>query len=263
MRTITEYRESVASAVTSRGGRVVDAAGNNVLAEFASVVDAREPGGDRRRRAHGDRHAAGHRRLGGLALAGDAGVRRPSAARQAVGGRPAVREPRPRPRAGVLQRRGDGGPDQRAVEGLGTVRHRPELGLHLQGPGRHRPRRGSSPRRALRAGRQRAALGQSRAHHGPARGRGDGLPPLGRAARPRGGRHVRPPGRGHPADRRRAPDEAHRGREGAARADPDARDGGLRPRAARHRAAPAHDPRGERPADLERFLAAAGRAGMQ
>src|SRR5262245_57015209 len=40
VRTITEYREVIASAVTGHGGRVVDAPGDNVLAEFPSVVDA-------------------------------------------------------------------------------------------------------------------------------------------------------------------------------------------------------------------------------
>jgi adenylate cyclase len=38
--TITAYREVIASAVARRAGRVVDAPGDNVLAEFASVVDA-------------------------------------------------------------------------------------------------------------------------------------------------------------------------------------------------------------------------------
>jgi adenylate cyclase len=42
VRTITEYREAITSAVTGHGGRVVDAPGDNVLAEFASVVDAVE-----------------------------------------------------------------------------------------------------------------------------------------------------------------------------------------------------------------------------
>ena len=40
VRAITEYRAVIASAVAARGGRVVDAPGDNVLAEFASVVDA-------------------------------------------------------------------------------------------------------------------------------------------------------------------------------------------------------------------------------
>jgi len=40
VRTITEYRAVVASTVTGHGGRVVDAPGDNVLAEFGSVVDA-------------------------------------------------------------------------------------------------------------------------------------------------------------------------------------------------------------------------------
>jgi adenylate cyclase len=40
VRTITEYREAISAAVRRHGGRVVDAPGDNVLAEFASVVDA-------------------------------------------------------------------------------------------------------------------------------------------------------------------------------------------------------------------------------
>src|SRR5512145_1282918 len=40
VRAITEYRAVIASAVASRGGRVVDAPGDNLLAEFGSVVDA-------------------------------------------------------------------------------------------------------------------------------------------------------------------------------------------------------------------------------
>ena len=42
VRTITESREVIASAVAAHGGRVVDAPGDNVLAEFSSVVDAVE-----------------------------------------------------------------------------------------------------------------------------------------------------------------------------------------------------------------------------
>ena len=40
VRAITEYRVLIASTVAGHGGRVVDAPGDNVLAEFASVVDA-------------------------------------------------------------------------------------------------------------------------------------------------------------------------------------------------------------------------------
>jgi adenylate cyclase len=40
VRAITEYRRVIAAAVAGRGGRVVDAPGDNVLAEFASVVSA-------------------------------------------------------------------------------------------------------------------------------------------------------------------------------------------------------------------------------
>ena len=39
-KTITEYRETVASLVTEWKGRVVDSPGDNILAEFTSVVDA-------------------------------------------------------------------------------------------------------------------------------------------------------------------------------------------------------------------------------
>jgi adenylate cyclase len=40
VRTITTYRDVIASAVARHAGRVVDAPGDNVLAEFSSVVDA-------------------------------------------------------------------------------------------------------------------------------------------------------------------------------------------------------------------------------
>ena len=40
VRAITEYRALIARAVTQHGGRVVDAPGDNVLAEFSSVVEA-------------------------------------------------------------------------------------------------------------------------------------------------------------------------------------------------------------------------------
>jgi adenylate cyclase len=42
VRTITEYREVISATVGRHGGRVVDAPGDNVLAEFSSVVDAVE-----------------------------------------------------------------------------------------------------------------------------------------------------------------------------------------------------------------------------
>src|SRR5213593_2622469 len=40
VRTLTESREVIGSAVARHGGRVVDSPGDNVLADFASVVDA-------------------------------------------------------------------------------------------------------------------------------------------------------------------------------------------------------------------------------
>jgi adenylate cyclase len=40
VRTITAYRDAIGTAVARHAGRVVDAPGDNVLAEFASVVDA-------------------------------------------------------------------------------------------------------------------------------------------------------------------------------------------------------------------------------
>ena len=38
--TITDYREVIGSVVQKRRGRVVDSPGDNILAEFASVMDA-------------------------------------------------------------------------------------------------------------------------------------------------------------------------------------------------------------------------------
>jgi class 3 adenylate cyclase len=40
IRTITKYRKVIADRVKQHEGRVVDSPGDNVLAEFASVVDA-------------------------------------------------------------------------------------------------------------------------------------------------------------------------------------------------------------------------------
>ena len=40
IRTFTEYRETITTQVNQHKGRVVDSPGDNVLAEFASVVDA-------------------------------------------------------------------------------------------------------------------------------------------------------------------------------------------------------------------------------
>ena len=40
IRTLTEYRETITTQVNQHNGRVVDSPGDNVLAEFASVVDA-------------------------------------------------------------------------------------------------------------------------------------------------------------------------------------------------------------------------------
>ncbi|HJY80517.1 MAG TPA: adenylate/guanylate cyclase domain-containing protein [Candidatus Binatia bacterium] len=40
VRTLTAYRELIASLIQQHRGRVVDSPGDNLLAEFASVVDA-------------------------------------------------------------------------------------------------------------------------------------------------------------------------------------------------------------------------------
>ena len=40
VRTITAYREVIGSVVQKHRGRVVDSPGDNILAEFASVIDA-------------------------------------------------------------------------------------------------------------------------------------------------------------------------------------------------------------------------------
>ena len=52
VRAITEYRAVIASTVAAHGGRVVDAPGDNVLAEFASVVDAVQCAVDIQRELH-------------------------------------------------------------------------------------------------------------------------------------------------------------------------------------------------------------------
>jgi class 3 adenylate cyclase len=40
VRTLTAYREIIAKVIQKQRGRVVDSPGDNILAEFASVVDA-------------------------------------------------------------------------------------------------------------------------------------------------------------------------------------------------------------------------------
>jgi len=42
VRTLEAYREMIAEVIRNYSGRVVDSPGNNVLAEFASIVDAVE-----------------------------------------------------------------------------------------------------------------------------------------------------------------------------------------------------------------------------
>ena len=42
VRTLEAYREMIAEVIRNYGGRVVDSPGDNILAEFASVVDAVE-----------------------------------------------------------------------------------------------------------------------------------------------------------------------------------------------------------------------------
>ena len=93
----------------------------------------------------------GSRRVGRLAPAGDAGGRA-GLTRQAVGGRAAFHQPEPGSGAGILQRRGDRGPDHRPLEDLGPLRHRAEFGLHLQGSGGEGRRGGAGSRRPLRPG---------------------------------------------------------------------------------------------------------------
>ena len=40
VKTITAYREIISGIITKHKGRVVDSPGDNILAEFASVIDA-------------------------------------------------------------------------------------------------------------------------------------------------------------------------------------------------------------------------------
>ena len=67
-----------------------------------------------------------------------AGAARAAAARQALARGAAVRQPERRPGAGLLRGRDRRGHHHRPVQGLGPVRHRPQLELRLQGQGRRR-----------------------------------------------------------------------------------------------------------------------------
>jgi adenylate cyclase len=40
VRTLTTYRKAIADLITAHSGRVVDTPGDNILAEFSSVVNA-------------------------------------------------------------------------------------------------------------------------------------------------------------------------------------------------------------------------------
>ena len=78
-----------------------------------------------------------------------------------------------------------------------------------------------------RARRQRAQVGQSRAHHRAADRRRDRQPPVGRALRPRPERHLRAAGRDLRSDRQRAEAQAAAGREEGDRAALDDQSGGV------------------------------------
>ena len=125
--------------------------------------------------------------------AGTAGAAR----RQAVDRRAALRQHERRPGAGVLRRRPDRGHHHRAVALSRPARDLAQLGLHLQGQGRRGAEVRARVRRAVRGRGQRAQGRQPGAHHRAADRRRGRPPSLGRALRPRAGRHLRHPGRGH------------------------------------------------------------------
>ena len=89
-------------------------------------------------------------------------------ARQALDRRSAVRQHVGRSRAGALRRRRRRIDHRRAVAYPRLLRHRPQLGLRLQGPADQRARHRPRARRRLRAGGQRAARRPACAHHRPA-----------------------------------------------------------------------------------------------
>ena len=140
------WRESSRSATTSWASRPSRTSPDRCACiGSASTPTARSPGGGHRgastdgwtllRRSLRPPGAARRRRVGGLALAQGSGTARAGVTRQAVGRRAAVHESQPGPGAGVLQRRGDRGPDHRALESLGSLRHCAQFRLHLQGQG--------------------------------------------------------------------------------------------------------------------------------
>ena len=89
----------------------------------------------------------------------------PPAPGRAVDRRAALPKPERRSRAGVFFRRHRRGDHDGLVAVPLAVRDRPQLGLHLQGPGGRRAAGRPRARRALPARRQRAQGGQSGAHH--------------------------------------------------------------------------------------------------
>ena len=89
-------------------------------------------------------------------------------ARQAFHRRPRLQQYEWRPRAGVFFRRHQRGHHHRSLEGVGAVRDRAQLELHLQGQAGRREAGRPRPRRALRAGGQRAQGGQSGPRDRPA-----------------------------------------------------------------------------------------------
>ena len=134
------------SGTISRGAHV---AGAVRLQDKARQVDRRqvarrallrEDAGDRRE-PHEALLAAFARSYAGVHRVARKGERRAGSAGQTLDRRPALRQHERRSRSGILCRRDRRGHHHRAVALPAPLRHRPQLDLHLQGPGGGRPRR--------------------------------------------------------------------------------------------------------------------------
>ena len=198
----------------------------------------------RRRRQGACRRRSSHGRL--RLESGRSSRTWPCPARQALDRGPAVPEPERRPGAGVFRRRHGGGHHHRLVAHPLAVRHRPQLELHLQGPGGRREAGGPRAGRALRAGRQRAQGGEPGAHHGAAHRCDDRRASLGGALRRHPRRHLRAAGPGGHERRRRDRAAAGAGGDRAREAQADRKPRRLRLLSARHAELSSGNQRGNR-----------------
>ena len=187
----------------------------------------REDAGDRRE-PHEALLAAFARSYAGVHRVARKGERRAGSAGQTLDRGPPLRQHEPRSRSAILCRRDRRGHYHRAVALSATLRYRPQLDLHLQGPGGGRPPDRAGARSPLRPRRERAPRRRSAAHHRAAHRCLDQCPSLGRPVRRRPRGRVRAAGSSHGTRRRGDRARALRGR-----ARPDQDEAARQPRCVR------------------------------